>query len=280
MMQPDPKLTLRDLPMIEPTPGPDSGLDPDLEMTINLSAGIFDPSNKTPADLGVRIRPLVWADVTRVAALEHELFGVSAWTMGMLTEELRGAGRWYVGAQPLDDGGHTPLVGYGGIWFDGDHVHIMTIGVEPAHQRSGIGQCLMATLVDRARELGAASVLLEVAVNNLAAIAMYERAGFVQIGLRKRYYQPEDTDAYTMQFQLASDPVTAGDTAEAPSAVAERPALATSGHALAGHIDLPASIEPAAPVEPAVSFDSAEPIGPATPSDLVAGFAAEITPES
>ena len=279
MTQQDPKLTLRDLPPIEPSPDPNRdlgpNLDPDLEMTINLSAGMFDPSNATPAELGVRIRPLVWADVTRVAALEHQLFGASAWTMGMLTEELRGAGRWYVGAQPLDDGGHTPLVGYGGIWFDGDHVHIMTIGVEPAHQRTGIGQCLMATLVDRARELGAASVLLEVAVNNLAAIAMYERAGFVQIGLRKRYYQPEDVDAYTMQFLLVPDPVPPVD-----AAAAERPALATAGHAIAGTIDLPASIEPAPPVELETSIDAAEPIGPATSAGFVAGPTPDMTLES
>lgn len=191
----------------------ENGLDADLELTVELTQNEKKRALESrarpprdPAEIGVRVRELVWADVTRVAALESELFGASAWTMGMLTEELRGVGRWYIGAHPLDDGGHTPLVGYAGIWFDGEHAHIMTIGVETEHQGKGIGQALMGRLVEHAREINARSMLLEVAVNNPAAITMYERAGFRRIGLRKRYYQPEDIDAYTMQLTLRQDP--------------------------------------------------------------------------
>lgn len=187
---------------------PEHSLEEDLELTVEISpqerrelagppTGAVDP-----AVLGIRVRELVWADVTQVAVIESLLFGPSAWTMGMLTEELRGTGRWYIGAHPIDDGGHTPLVGYGGIWYDGEHAHIMTIGVHPERQGEGIGQVLMTQLVLRARQIGARSMLLEVAVNNPAAIAMYARAGFERIGLRKRYYQPEDVDAYTMQLVL------------------------------------------------------------------------------
>lgn len=186
----------------------DDGLDESLERTIELSSQerreLAGPPNGAvdPAVLGIKVRELVWADVTQVAAIESQLFGPSAWTMAMLTEELRGAGRWYIGAHPIDDGGHTPLVGYGGIWWDGEDAHIMTIGVHPDQQGRGIGQTLMTQLVAHARQLGARSMVLEVAVNNPAAIAMYTRAGFNRIGLRKRYYQPEDVDAYTMQLVL------------------------------------------------------------------------------
>ncbi len=186
----------------------DNGIDADLELTVELSAkerrDVAGPPNGAvdPAVLGIKVRELVWADVTQVAAIESKLFGASAWTMGMLTEELRGTGRWYIGAHPIDDGGHTPLVGYGGLWFDGQDAHIMTIGVHPKHQGRGIGQTLMNQLVIHARARGACKMLLEVAVNNPAAIAMYTRAGFEKIGLRKRYYQPEDVDAYTMQLVL------------------------------------------------------------------------------
>jgi ribosomal-protein-alanine N-acetyltransferase len=43
------------------------------------------------------------------------------------------------------------------------------------------------------------TVYLEVRTDNVAAIAMYESAGFVNIGLRKRYYRVSGADAYTMQ---------------------------------------------------------------------------------
>lgn len=187
----------------------------DLEMTLDLSThrqlveAVAAERPQIPPvgpdGPGYHLRPLAWADITRVAALEVALFGASAWTMGMLTEELRGQGRWYVAAQPDGDGVPAPLIGYAGLWFDGDDAHLMTIGVAPESQGRGVGKAMLTALVDRAREIGARSLILEVAVDNEVAINMYRSRGFAQIGLRKRYYQPEDVDAYTMQLVL--DPV-------------------------------------------------------------------------
>lgn len=159
-------------------------------------------ADDSPVAAGYHLRPLAWADITRVAALEVELFGASAWTMGMLTEELRGRGRWYIAAQPDGEGVPAPLVGYAGLWFDGDSCHLMTIGVDPRVAGHGLGGAMLDALIERAREIDAISLLLEVAVDNERAIAMYTSRGFTTIGLRKRYYQPEDVDAYTMQLPL------------------------------------------------------------------------------
>jgi len=41
-------------------------------------------------------------------------------------------------------------------------------------------------------------IALEVRTDNEQAIRMYEAYGFVRLGLRKRYYQPANADAYTM----------------------------------------------------------------------------------
>lgn len=174
------------------------------------------------------VRAMREADLERVAAIEVELFGMSAWTPGMLREELRGPGRWYVvaarsptgtdlrGGTDLvgDDGlaglagaagasGPDDVVGYTGLWFDGDVAQVMTLGVVASGQQRGTGSQLLTALLGRARELGAPAVLLEVAVDNGPAIALYERFGFERIGLRKRYYQPEDTDAHVMRLELA-----------------------------------------------------------------------------
>lgn len=207
----------------------------DLEATLDLSThrALVDEASQrdtprggeiapdSPIANGFHLRPLAWADITRVAALEVELFGRSAWTMGMLSEELRGNGRWYVAAQPNGDGVPAPLVGYAGLWFDGDNAHLMTIGVSSDVKGHGVGKSMLDALVVRAREIGAQSLILEVAVDNDAAIAMYRSRGFAQIGLRKRYYQPEDVDAFTMQLVL--DPVVVpahGDHDEEPSSPA------------------------------------------------------------
>lgn len=165
----------------------------------------------TTATDAVRLRPLDGRDLPRLARLEAELFGPGAWSEAMLAEELEGPGRWYVGAEVVDsalvEAGlvDADLVGYAGLWFDGDDVQVMTIGVDSRYQGRRIGHRLMEALLDRARELGARTVLLEVRVDNEAALALYERFGFERLALRKRYYQPEDMDAWTMRLRLPTD---------------------------------------------------------------------------
>lgn len=155
------------------------------------------------------VRELRVADVPRVVDLEQQLFGLSAWTEAMVREELAAPGRWYVGVDGDDLVRGTPsltptsrLVAYAGLWFDGDDAQVMTIGVAPGSQRRGLGSLLLDALVERSRQLGARSVLLEVRVDNDPAIALYERFGFTVLGRRRRYYQPEGVDAWTMHLRL------------------------------------------------------------------------------
>ncbi len=152
------------------------------------------------------VRPLSGDDVPRLAELERELFGASAWTAAMLHEELRAPGRWYVGVDAVPDGrtsgAPVRLLAYAGLWFDGDSATVMTLGVAPEAQRRGLGSVLLDALVAHARSLGADAVLLEVRVDNEPAIALYRRAGFEVLGRRRRYYQPEDIDAFTMRLAL------------------------------------------------------------------------------
>ncbi|PFG42244.1 ribosomal-protein-alanine N-acetyltransferase [Isoptericola jiangsuensis] len=168
----------------------------------------------TDDPLPVRLRPLESGDFDRVLELERELFGAGAWTYGMLADELAGYGRWYVVAE-ADDGRHgagrRPVVGYAGLWFDGEVTQVMTIGTAREVQRRGVGRTLLRALVDRSRELRAQAVFLEVAVDNDRAIALYEEIGFERLGVRKRYYQPEDKDAYTMRLDLAASAARPGE---------------------------------------------------------------------
>ncbi|MEN0130648.1 MAG: ribosomal protein S18-alanine N-acetyltransferase [Brevundimonas sp.] len=151
------------------------------------------------------VRPLTAADLPALELLERELFGAGAWSAAMLAEELVGPGRWYVGVDV--DG---ILAGYAGLWFDGHDAQVMTIGTTTAQQGRGLGRVMLDALVSRARELGAASVLLEVRVDNDPALRLYERGGFVRLGRRRGYYQPENKDAWTMRLDLAAAPEQGG----------------------------------------------------------------------
>jgi [ribosomal protein S18]-alanine N-acetyltransferase len=148
-------------------------------------------------DSAVQIDALRESDAARCAELERLLFpGDDPWTERAFRDELR-AGHPYLAAR---DG--EQLVGYAGLGFVAGppqaEAEIHTIGVDPAHQRRGIGRALLRGLLTVADEL-AAVVFLEVRTDNEAARVLYETEGFAVVGVRKRYYRPSGADAYTMR---------------------------------------------------------------------------------
>jgi ribosomal-protein-alanine N-acetyltransferase len=83
---------------------------------------------------------------------------------------------------------------------------ILTIAVDPAARRRGWGAALVEIAVGIATETGSEAMLLEVAADNLAAIALYQSTGFAKVGLRKGYYPHPDgaKDALVMRRALNS----------------------------------------------------------------------------
>lgn len=139
--------------------------------------------------------------VRSIAQLEGELFGRGAWNANMVREELDAPARTYL-LDVLGEAEPAVVRGYAGFWYDGEDAELMTIGVGKAYQRQGIAAALLQALVDEAKRQGASRMLLEVRVDNDPALALYQRFGFERMGLRKRYYQPEGIDAYTMSLDL------------------------------------------------------------------------------
>ena len=80
--------------------------------------------------------------------------------------------------------------------------HIITLDVRAQERRSGLGSKLLAAAEERLRALGCASVLLEVAVDNAAAIAFYHRQGYATLATIPRYYN-DQTDALLLGKKLA-----------------------------------------------------------------------------
>jgi tRNA threonylcarbamoyl adenosine modification protein YeaZ/ribosomal-protein-alanine acetyltransferase len=154
------------------------------------------PDARPAAGARVAVGRLTAADVTRCAELEAALFkGDDPWPAAAFTGELADGDNHYVAARV----GGT-LVGYAGIARLGRtppfEYEVHTIGVDPAQQGRGIGRRLLDELL---RFTDGGAVYLEVRTDNRAAIELYRSAGFVQVGLRKRYYRISGADAYTMR---------------------------------------------------------------------------------
>ena len=73
-----------------------------------------------------------------------------------------------------------------------DEAEILTLAVRPGARRSGLGRSLVDRAAASAAAAGADRVFLEVADDNAAALALYARCGFRQVGARPRYYARAD----------------------------------------------------------------------------------------
>ncbi|MEQ9111769.1 MAG: ribosomal protein S18-alanine N-acetyltransferase [Rhodospirillaceae bacterium] len=69
-----------------------------------------------------------------------------------------------------------------------DESEILTLAVAKTNRRLGLGTCLLAATIDREQAQGSEGMHLEVAADNTAARALYEKAGFHISGKRKGYY--------------------------------------------------------------------------------------------
>ena len=70
----------------------------------------------------------------------------------------------------------------------GQEAEILTIVIDPASQGGGLGRLLLQTQLDALLAQGVREVFLEVEAGNAAALSLYKRLGFTQVGERKAYY--------------------------------------------------------------------------------------------
>ncbi|PRY79410.1 ribosomal-protein-alanine N-acetyltransferase [Yoonia maritima] len=73
-----------------------------------------------------------------------------------------------------------------------DEAEVLTLATAPKHRRKGLASVALGQAEAFAQKSGASSVFLEVAENNEAAKALYAKAGYTQVGRRRRYYMPKD----------------------------------------------------------------------------------------
>ena len=125
-------------------------------------------------------------DLDQVLAIEQNVYPYP-WSRGNLVDSLpcklsSEKQAWVV----RDRSGQ--LLGYYFLLLMYDEAHLLNLAVCADMQGQGLGRFLLDQALACARGLKMASLLLEVRPSNTRALAMYQRQGFVQIGLRKGYY--------------------------------------------------------------------------------------------
>ena len=134
--------------------------------------------------------------VAAVAALEKLCFA-DPWSLSSIASELNNPlALWLVA---VEDGDLCGYIGSQSVMGESD---MMNVAVHPDHRRKGVGEMLVLALCE-ALSGENTSLALEVRSSNTPAIALYEKLGFTQVGLRRNYYRNPKEDALILRKELA-----------------------------------------------------------------------------
>ena len=131
--------------------------------------------------------------VAQIAQLERLCFS-DPWSEKSVGEELHNPlSTWLVWVE--DD----RVLGYVGSQTVLGETDMMNIAVAPECRRKGIGEGLISSLVEQLKERESHCLSLEVRASNAAAIGLYEKLGFHQVGRRPNYYRNPREDALILR---------------------------------------------------------------------------------
>ncbi len=108
------------------------------------------------------------------------------WTPSILKSEIENENSKYIVAIEEE------IVGFAGIWISPDDAQITNIVTKKISRKNGIGSLLLDKLIEMAKEMKRDNISLEVNENNIAAINLYKKYGFKELGIRKKYYNGKD----------------------------------------------------------------------------------------
>ena len=136
----------------------------------------------------------------RALAAAHALAFQPSWNQSEIADLLTGMGAFGL---IIEDPEPVAMILCRAVAGEGE---VLTLAVDPAARRRGLGSTLVAAATRLLCENGATEIFLEVAADNRVAIALYERHGFVPAGRRVAYYvRPNGAmDAIIMRCALNS----------------------------------------------------------------------------
>ena len=160
-----------------------------------------------------------WQDVPAVMAIEYRSFTLP-WSANTYRHEILENEKAHYYVLRYRNGTHgrradwlarlarrrtdAPIIGYGGFWCIVDEAHISTIAIDVGWRGRGLGEYLLASMLEQAIALNAVKVTLEVRESNRVAQSLYRKYGFAVASTRPRYYQDNGENAFLMALEGVS----------------------------------------------------------------------------
>jgi len=141
------------------------------------------------------IRPMCASDLDAVLAIEQASYP-APWKREHFIQEIHSPLSF-----PVVAAVENSVAGYLCLMSLFEEAQILNIAVASQQRGRGVASELMHHAIAAAREKGALNLVLEVRESNAAAIALYEKFGFVRYFVRKNYYEGKE-DALLMERTL------------------------------------------------------------------------------
>jgi len=152
----------------------------------------------------LQFTPAKISDLEQIMTIERVSFAYP-WTEGMVRSELNDAplSFSYVTRDPMKN----QVIAYVFMRALYDELHLLSIAVDPAWRRQGIGEALIALVLRTVHEKGLKRVTLEVRVSNRPACQLYRKFGFKEVGLRRKYYCKPTENGLVFQYDVEAKPL-------------------------------------------------------------------------
>jgi ribosomal-protein-alanine N-acetyltransferase len=144
----------------------------------------------------IRIRRFSLSDLDRVMEIEHLSFGADAFSRSTFKSSHRNSDSLFIVAEIS-----SVIVGYMITFIFHETGHIVSIAVDPAYRRKGVGKNMVEFTHSRLNELRVKSMELEVRITNINGIRFWQCLSFFASGIYPRYYM-DGTDALRMRKSL------------------------------------------------------------------------------
>jgi [ribosomal protein S18]-alanine N-acetyltransferase len=130
------------------------------------------------------ILPMQHSELRDVAAIHASGFA-RGWSDGEIAQLLARNGTYGKVARPVGKKGVSGFILYTLVAGEGE---ILTVATAANWRRYGIGEMLVKAALSHLATERAEAMFLEVGDSNTAALALYRKHGFLEVGKRQNYY--------------------------------------------------------------------------------------------
>ncbi len=145
------------------------------------------------------IAPMSHKHISKVCKIERDSFSTPWSEQAFINELTNPIAHLYVCQRDKS------VVGYLDVHVIAGEGQIQNIAVDEKYRRMGIANLLFSALDMLITHHNLNFLTLEVRKSNSAAIAMYEKYGFTQVGIRPGYYRHPTEDAVLYTKEIGSD---------------------------------------------------------------------------